>query len=127
MMRLPGQDGKLMHAAVQINGAIGDAGRRDARSGARCRRKSLKGTPVTIHLYVDDVDAVRRARGQGRRHGARCPSPTCSGATATASSSDPFGHNWSVATPQREVSAEELQDAVKNMPTADCGAASAKG
>ena len=39
---------------------------------------------------------------------------------------DPFGHSWSIATPQREVSAEELQEAVKNMPM-DCGAAQSKG
>jgi hypothetical protein len=39
---------------------------------------------------------------------------------------DPFGHSWSLATPQREVSPEELQEVVKSM-TMECGAAQAKG
>ena len=46
--------------------------------------------------------------------------------TKEANLKDPFGHSWSIATPQREVSMEELQEAVKNM-SMDCGAAGAKG
>ena len=65
--RLPGPDGRLMHASVKIGdsqvmlvdempewGALGP--------------KSLKGSPVTIHLYVDDVDAfVARAVKAGAK------------------------------------------------------------
>ena len=60
-MRLPGKDGKLIHAAIQIGGAsimLVD----ESRDWGALSPKSLNGTPVTIHLYVDDVDAfVERA------------------------------------------------------------------
>src|SRR5262249_50258699 len=56
MMRLPGKDGKLMHASIQIGGATVMLVDELPQWGCRSP-KSLKGTPVTIHLYVDDVDA----------------------------------------------------------------------
>jgi uncharacterized glyoxalase superfamily protein PhnB len=84
MMRLPGKDGKLMHAAVQIRGAMIMLVDEMPEWGA-LSPKSLKGTPVTIHLYVDDVD---RFFARAVKAGATAKMPvTCSGATATASSS----------------------------------------
>ena len=55
-MRLPGKDGRLMHAAVQIGGVsvmLVD----ELPDWGALSPKSLKGSPVTIHLYVEDVDA----------------------------------------------------------------------
>src|SRR5205823_2739833 len=54
--RLPGKDGKLMHAAIQIGGGTIMLVDEMPQWGA-LSPKSLNGTPVTIHLYVDDVDA----------------------------------------------------------------------
>lgn len=56
VMRLPGKDGKLMHAAIQIGGATLMLVDEMPEWGA-LSPKSLNGTPVTIHLYVSDVDA----------------------------------------------------------------------
>jgi uncharacterized glyoxalase superfamily protein PhnB len=111
--RLPGPDGRLMHASVKIGdsqvmlvdempewGALGP--------------KSLKGTPVTIHLYVEDVDAlVARAV----KAGAKVTMPVADQfwGDRYGKLEDPFGHHWSVATHVRDVSMEEMQDAMRRM------------
>src|SRR5579863_8965849 len=55
--RIPGKNGKLMHAAVKIGDSTVMLVDEMPDHGA-LSPKSLKGTPVTIHLYVDDADAV---------------------------------------------------------------------
>ena len=124
MMRVPGKDGKLMHAALQINGAMVMLVDEMPQWGV-LSPATLKGTPVTIHLYVDDVDAFI---GHAVESGAtlKMPAADMFWGDRYGVITDPFGHSWSIATPQREVSMEELQEAVKNM-SMDCGAAGAKG
>ena len=111
--RLPGPDGRLMHAAVKIGdsqvmlvdempewGALGP--------------KALKGSPVTIHLYVEDVDAfVERAV----KAGAKVTMPVADQfwGDRYGKLEDPFGHHWSVATHVRDVSMEEAQKAMASM------------
>jgi PhnB protein len=124
MMRVPAKDGKLMHAAVQINGAMVMLVDEMPQWGA-LSPKSLNGRPVTMHLYVDDVDAfIAHAVEAGAT--LKMPAADMFWGDRYGVITDPFGHSWSIATPQREVSAEELQEAVKNMPM-DCGAAQSKG
>jgi PhnB protein len=111
--RLPGPDGRLMHAAIKIGdshvmlvdempewGALGP--------------KSLKGSPVTIHLYVDDVDAVV---ARAVKAGAKVTMPVADQfwGDRYGKLEDPFGHHWSVATHVRDVSMEEAQKAMREM------------
>jgi uncharacterized glyoxalase superfamily protein PhnB len=118
-MRLPGKDGKLMHAAIEIGGAtimLVD----EMPEWGSLSPKSLKGTPVTIHLYVEDVDAsFDRAVAAGAT--AKMPVADMFWGDRYGVLVDPFGHSWSVATPQREVTPEEIQEALRNMPP--CGEA----
>ncbi|MGW0159497.1 VOC family protein [Mycobacterium sp. NPDC003323] len=115
--RMPGPDGRLVHAAVQINGStvMLNDDYPEYCDGQSETPKSLGGTPVTIHLAVADVDAVFAqavAAGAevvmgvedmfwGDRYGVV---------------RDPFGHKWSMGQPVREVSDEELQKAVQEFP-----------
>jgi PhnB protein len=116
-MRLPGRDGRLMRAAIQIGGAAVMLVDELPEWGA-LSPKSLKGSPVTIHLYVEDVDAfVDHAVKAGAT--LKMPVADMFWGDRYGVIVDPFGHSWSVATPQREVTAEEIQEAVKNMPS--CG------
>jgi PhnB protein len=118
-MRLPGKDGKLMHAAIQIGGATIMLVDEMPEWGA-LSPKSLNGTPVTIHLYVEAVDAFfDRAVKAGAT--AKMPVADMFWGDRYGVLVDPFGHNWSVATPLREMTAEEIQEALKHMPP--CGAA----
>jgi PhnB protein len=92
-MRLPGKDGKLMHAAIQIGGASIMLVDEMPEWGA-LSPKSLKGTPVTIHLYVEDVDAfVERAVQAGAT--LKMPVADMFWGDRYGVIVDPFGHSWS--------------------------------
>jgi PhnB protein len=118
-MRLPGKDGKLMHAAIKIGDASIMLVDEMPEWGA-LSPKSLKGTPVTIHLYVEDVDAfVERAVQAGAT--LKMPVADMFWGDRYGIIVDPFGHSWSVATRQRDMTAEEIQEALKSMPP--CGEA----
>jgi PhnB protein len=65
--RMPDQQGKLMHASIRIGDSVVMLNDEFPDWGA-LGPKSLKGSPVTIHLYVADVDAfVARAVGAGAK------------------------------------------------------------
>jgi PhnB protein len=113
MTRLPGPGGKLMHAMLRIGdstimlvdempecGALGPA--------------ALKGTSVTLHLYVKDADA---AFAQAVAAGASVKMPLADmfWGDRYGVLTDPFGHQWSIATHVRDVGREEMQEAMKNM------------
>jgi uncharacterized glyoxalase superfamily protein PhnB len=112
--RLPGPDGRLMHAAIRIGDSTVMLVDEMPEWGA-LGPKSLKGSPVTIHLYVDDADAfVARAV----KAGAKLTMPVADQfwGDRYGKLEDPFGHHWSVAHHVREVSMEEAQQAMRSMP-----------
>ena len=67
LMRLPGPDGRLMHGAVLINGAMVMLNDEMPEHGA-LSPLALKGTPVTLHLNVARRRCCLRPRREGRRH-----------------------------------------------------------
>src|SRR5262245_31322673 len=65
--RVPGPDGKLIHGAVRIERSVVMLVDENPQWGA-LGPKTLKGSPVTIHVYVADVDSfVTRAVNAGAR------------------------------------------------------------
>jgi uncharacterized glyoxalase superfamily protein PhnB len=58
--RLPGPDGRIMHALIRIGGAAVMLNDEMPEWGA-LGPKMLKGSPVTIHLYVNDTDVLGRS------------------------------------------------------------------
>jgi PhnB protein len=106
MTRLPGKNGKLMHACIKVCGSSVMLVDEMPECGA-LSPKSLKGTPVSIHLYVDDVDAfVARAVKAGAK--VTMPVADMFWGDRFGMIEDPFGHRWSVATHQRDMTAEEI-------------------
>jgi uncharacterized glyoxalase superfamily protein PhnB len=76
--------------------------------------KSLKGSPVTIHLYVEDADAfVARAEKAGAK--VTMPVAEMFWGDRYGKIEDPFGHHWSVGTHVRDVPWEEAQKAMEQM------------
>jgi PhnB protein len=71
--RLPGPDGKLMHAMVRIGDSALMLVDENPQWGL-LGPNALKGSPVTVHLYVDDVDAVV---AQAVAAGAKSTMPRC--------------------------------------------------
>jgi uncharacterized glyoxalase superfamily protein PhnB len=111
--RLPGPDGKLMHAMIRINGSAVMLVDENPEWGM-LGPKSLKGTPVTIHLYVEDADAfVARAEQAGAK--VTMPVADMFWGDRYGKIEDPFGHHWSVGTHVRDVSMEEAQQAMRKM------------
>jgi len=112
--RMPGPDGKLMHAAV----CIGDSTLMlvdDFPEWGSRGPKALGGSPVTIHLYVDDVDDfVAHAVAAGAK--LTMPVQDMFWGDRYGQIEDPFGHHWSVATHVRDVSMDEMQQAMRDMP-----------
>lgn len=109
--RLPGPDGKLVHAAVRI----GDSTLMLMDESPQCGGfgpKALKGSPVTIHLYVTDVDAtVARAVASGAK--VTMPVADMFWGDRYGQLEDPFGHHWSVATHTRDLSFDEIGKAMR--------------
>ena len=111
--RLPGPGGKLMHAMIRIGDSAVMLVDEMPEHGA-LGPKSLKGSPVTVHLYVENADAtVERAVKAGAK--VTMPLADQFWGDRYGKLEDPFGHHWSVATHVRDVSKEEMQRAMQAM------------
>jgi PhnB protein len=112
--RLPAPNGKLMHAVVRIEGSAVMLVDEMPEWGA-LGPKALKGSPVTIHLYVKDVDAVV---AQAVAAGAKVTMPVADmfWGDRYGQLQDPFGHSWSVATHTRDLSQQEIREGMDKMP-----------
>ena len=113
--RMAGPQGKLMHAMIRI----GDSGIMlvdEFPEWGSLGPKSLKGSPVTIHLYVENADAfVKRAVDAGAK--ITMPLADMFWGDRYGKLEDPFGHHWSVATHIRDVTPEEMHKAMQEMPS----------
>ncbi len=111
--RLPGPEGKLMHAMIRI----GDSNLMLVDEFPGCGSlgpQSLKGSPVTIHLYVTDVDAtVERAVAADAK--VTMPVADMFWDNRYSKIEDPFGHPWSIATHPRDLSPQEIQVAAATL------------
>ena len=111
--RLPGPNGKLMHAMIRIEGSAVMLVDEMPEWGA-LGPKALKGSPVTIHLYVEDVDAfVKRAVAAGAK--ITMPVADQFWGDRYGQLEDPFGHHWSIGTHIRDVTPDEMQQAMRKM------------
>jgi len=111
--RLPGPDGKLMHAAVRIGDSTLMLMDENLDCGA-AGPKALKGSPVVIHLYVEDADAtVKQAAAAGAK--VTMPVQEMFWGDRYGQLEDPYGHRWSVATHVRDLSPEEIKQGMAKM------------
>ena len=113
--RLLSPDGKLMHGMM----FIGDSALMLVEENPQWGMQSplgLNGTPVIVHLYVEDVDATM---AQAVQAGATMVLPAADmfWGDRYGQVRDPFGHLWSVATHIRDMRPEEIIAASKQ----DCG------
>lgn len=113
--RMPSPEGKIMHAAINIGDSM--VMLVDQYPDWGCMGPAaLKGASVTIHLQVVDADALFK---QAVDAGAKVimPIEDAFWGDRYGKVEDPFGHHWSIATHIRDVSPEEMQEAMK----AGCG------
>jgi uncharacterized glyoxalase superfamily protein PhnB len=81
--------------------------------------KSLKGTPVSIHIYVDNVDAFF-ARAVAAGASVKMPVSDMFWGDRYGLLEDPFGHLWSIATHVRDLTQAELQAAAEAACSQPC-------
>ncbi|HMN73463.1 MAG TPA: VOC family protein [Rhodoblastus sp.] len=119
IMRVPGPDGRLIHASVMIGDSmvmLVDEMKEWGALGPLARG----GGSVTIHLTVPDVDASF-ARAVAAGAVARMPVADMFWGDRYGMVVDPFGHAWSIATHVRDMTGDEIAaaaaEAMKNAPS----------
>ncbi len=106
-MRMGGPDGKVGHAELEIGNSVVMLADEHSDMGA-VGPKTVGGTPVSLHVYVEDVDsafqqaldagATERQALENKFYGDR-----------SGSFEDPFGHVWHVASHVEDVPPEEME------------------
>ncbi len=106
LSRMPGPGGKIMHAALRIGDStimLVD----DYPDWGSLGPKALKGTPVTLHMYVADVDAAF-ARAVDAGATVKLAVADMFWGDRYGQVVDPFGHHWSLATHTRDMTPEQM-------------------
>ena len=99
--------GKVGHAEIKIGDSIVMLSD-EWPEGGHLSPRSLNGTPVSLHVYVDDVDrAFSQAIGAGARQERAVQDQFYGDRSGTLL--DPFGHRWSLATHVEDVSMDEMK------------------
>lgn len=105
-MRMPGPDGTIGHAELQLGDGVLMLADEYPEMGIR-GPKSIGGTPVTISVYVEDVDAVFESAVQAGATSLRAVGDQFYG-DRSGQFEDPFGHRWSVASHIEDLSPDEI-------------------
>jgi PhnB protein len=107
LMRFAAPDGKIGHAEIRIGDSVIMLADEYPDMGYRSPR-ALGGSPVSILLYVEDVDALfSRALAVGAIQTRALENQFYGDRTGTLT--DPFGHVWTLATHVEDVPPDELQ------------------
>ena len=106
--RLAAPDGKIGHGEIRIGkDAIVMLADEFPEMGVRSPQ-TIGGTPVSIYIYVEDVDAfARRAEAAGAT--IKRPVADQFYGDRSVHLEDPFGHSWGFATHKEDLSFEEIE------------------
>ena len=105
-MRMDAPGGRIGHAELEIGDSVVMLADEHPDIGA-LGPKSVGGTPVSLHVYVDDVDGVfKRAIDAGGRE--LRPIEDRFYGDRLGTFEDPFGHHWHVATHVEDVPEDEM-------------------
>lgn len=105
--RLAGPDGKIGHAELVIGAGRLMLAEESPAFGA-LSPASIGGTPVKLHLDVEDVDATM-ARAEAGGATILRPARDQFYGERSGMIADPFGHQWFLGTRKENVSPEEMQ------------------
>jgi PhnB protein len=111
-MRMPGPDGKIGHAEIEIGDCVvmlADLGPNNPKGP-----RHLGGTPVTVMVYVPDVDGTYAAAVKAGAEAHSEPTDQFYG-DRSAGFTDPFGHSWHISTHVEDVSPEEMDRRMKDL------------
>jgi PhnB protein len=110
-MRMPGPGGRIMHAEIKIGNSVLMLSDENTERGF-LSPKSIGSTGSSIMLYTDDVDATfSKAMAAGSKSDQ--PPTDMPWGDRMANITDPFGHNWAIATHKEDVAPEEMERRMK--------------
>jgi PhnB protein len=105
--RMPAPGGKIGHAELQFGDSVIMLADEQPQMNMRGPR-ATGGTPVVLHVYVEDVDAVYRAAVAAGARAIR-PVETQFYGDRSGHFEDPFGHQWNVSTHVEDVAPDEME------------------
>jgi PhnB protein len=107
ILRLAGPGGKLGHAEIKIGDSAIMLADEVPAIGAKSPQ-TFGGSPVILHLYVEDVDALTK---RAVAAGATVVRPVMDQFYGDRSGviTDPYGHTWNIGTHTEDVAPEEIQ------------------
>jgi PhnB protein len=106
-MRFPGPNNTVMHAEIKIGDSVVMLAD-EHENGPYRSPLAVGGTPVSLMVYVDDVDKVfSQAVTLGAKSTREVEDQFYGDRSGNLT--DPFGHVWTVATHKEDVSSEEMQ------------------
>jgi PhnB protein len=112
-VRMPGPDGRIMHAEIRIGDSMVMLADEFPQMGVRSPQ-TIGGTPVGLCLYVENVDALyERALSAGAKVDRPLQNQFYGDRSATLI--DPFGHKWTIASHVEDVSPEEMERRMAQM------------
>lgn len=109
--RMKGPDGRVAHAELKLGDSVFMLS--DEYPEMECHSpKTIGGSPVSMYVYVDDVDSVfNKAISAGAK--ALDPVKDQFWGDRHGRLEDPFGHLWSIATHKKDLSEEEMKKAAE--------------
>jgi PhnB protein len=107
LMRMAQPDGRIGHAEIRIGEAPIMLADEFPEIGVRSPQ-AIGGSPVTIHLYVEDVDAIA-TRAVARGATLVRPVEDQFYGDRNCKLEDPFGHFWMISTHKEDVAPEEMK------------------
>jgi uncharacterized glyoxalase superfamily protein PhnB len=110
---LADNDGRVMNATIRVFGATVMLMDEYKDYGALAPT-SLNGSPVTIHIFVPDVDA---AFARAVEAGATVAMPVADQfwGDRYGALKDPFGHSWSLATHKQRLTPEQIRENMRKL------------
>ncbi len=105
-IRMPGPDGRIFHAELELGDSMIMLGDQNPEADVRGRH-AVGGTPMMVHVYVEDVDSVFEWAIAAGAKALRQPEDQFYG-DRSGRFEDPFGHRWDVATHVEDVGPDEM-------------------
>ncbi len=106
-MRIGAPGGKIGHAEITLGDSVVMLADEFPEMGVRSP-KAIGGSPVTISVYVEDVDDVFDRAVRAGATSLRAVEDQFYG-DRSGQFEDPFGHRWSIASHVEDVAPEEME------------------
>jgi uncharacterized glyoxalase superfamily protein PhnB len=115
-VRMPGPEGRIMHAEVKIGDSMLMLADENPERGAVAPQTGTLARSASIMFYTDDVDATfKRALDLGASS-IQTPTDMFWG-DRMGNLMDPFGHQWAIATHKEDVTPDEMQKRMQAIGT----------